>query len=165
MDLITCEVRFTEDESRQTPGRLVGTLLTYGEQASDRAEVFDPDSLRFPDGGLWINEQHNRAAPILRAMPTLEGRALRIDAAFPDTQRARDAVTGLKSDPPLYTGLSIEFSAEKETRRNGLRVIQRAYVPRAGLVVPSYSGSTAELRERTGPFWTLNRESALWLYR
>ena len=44
MDLITCEIRFAEDETRQTPGRLVGTLLTYGERASDRPEVFDPDS-------------------------------------------------------------------------------------------------------------------------
>ena len=164
MDLITCEIRFSEDESRQSPGRMAGTLLTYGEVASDRKEMFEPDSLHFPDGGLWVNEQHNRQLPILRAMPTLEGRALRIDAAFPDTARARDAITGLKSDPPLYTGLSIEFHSEKETRRGGLRVIQRAFAPRAGLVdVPSYSGSTVELRERSGPYWKLNRESLRWL--
>ena len=165
MDLLTCEIRFAEDETRQTPGRLVGTLLTYGERASDRPEVFDPDSLYFPDGGLWVNEQHNRQAPILRAMPTLEGRALLIDAAIPNTTRGRDAANGMQSDPPLYTGLSLEFKAEKETRRNGLRVIQRAFAPSAGLVdVPSYKGSTVELRERSGPFWNLNREAALWLY-
>ena len=134
MDLITCEIRFAEDESRQTPGRLSGVLLTYGEIASDRRETFELDSLHFPDGGLWINDSHDRRAPILRAMPRLEGRALLIDEAIPDTQRGRDIVTGLKSDPPLYTGLSLEFKAEKETRRNGLRVIQRAYVPSAGLV-------------------------------
>ena len=164
MDLWTCEVRFEADESRQSPGRLAGVLLTYGERASDRAEVFDAGALRFPDGGLWINEQHNRAAPILRALPTLDGQALKIDAAFPDTARARDAVTGLKSDPPLYTGLSIEFHAERETRRGGLRHIQSAYAPRAALVdVPSYSGSVVEVREQGGPYWMLNRESLRWL--
>ena len=166
MDLLTCEIRFAEDETRQTPGRLVGTLLTYGERASDRPEVFDTDSLRFPDGGLWINDSHDRRAPILRALPTLEGRALLIDAAIPNTQRGRDAANGLQSDPPLYTGLSLEFNAEKETRQNGVRHIQRAFVPSAGLVdVPSYAGSTVELRERSGPFWELNKGAALWLYR
>ena len=165
-DELLCEVRFAEDESRQTQGRLSGVLLTYGEVASDRREMFEPDSLHFPDGGLWINDSHDRRAPILRAMPTLEGRALLIDAPIPNTTRGRDIVVGLQSDPPLYTGLSLEFKSEKETRRNGLRVIQRAFVPSAGLVdVPSYKGSTVEVRERSGPFWNLNRGAALWLYQ
>ena len=140
MDLITCEIRFAEDETRQTPGRLVGTLLTYGERASDRPEVFDPDSIYFPDGGLWINEQHNRQAPILRAMPTLEGRALLVDAALPNTQRGRDAATGLQSDPPLYTGLSLEFKAEKETRE------KRPESDTAGLCAIGWPGRRSELR-------------------
>ena len=121
--------------------------------------------LHFPEGGLWINEQHNRQAPILRAVPISEGMEVRLSASFPDTQRGRDAATGMKADPPLYTGLSVEFHAEKETRRNGLRVIQKAYVPRAGLVdTPSYAGSTAEVRgEHRRPYWLLNREVLRWL--
>ena len=51
MDLITCEVRFQEDETRESPGRLVGTLLTYGERASDRPETFDPWGALFPENG------------------------------------------------------------------------------------------------------------------
>ena len=33
MDTLTCEIRLAEDESRQSPGRLVGTLLTYEVRA------------------------------------------------------------------------------------------------------------------------------------
>ena len=167
MDQLTCEIRFAEDETRESPGRLLsGVLLTYGEIASDRKELFEPNSLRFPDGGLWINDSHDRRAPILRAMPKLEGRALLIDAPIPNTQRGRDIIVGLQSDPPLYTGLSLEFKAEREVRRNGLRVIQKAFAPSAAIVdVPSYKGSTVEVRERSGPFWELNREAALWLYQ
>ena len=149
MDSLTCEIRFQEDESRQSPGRLLGVLVTYGEMASDRKEMFEVGALTFPEGGLWVNEMHSRTSPILRAMPALRGKQVVLDAPFPDTQRGRDAAAGLRSDPPLFTGLSVEFHAQKEVVRNGIRVIQRAFVPRAGLVdVPSYSGSKVEVRNK-----------------
>ena len=45
--------------------------------------------------------------------------------------------------------MSVEFYAEKETRRGGIREILRAYVPRAGLVdTPSYAGSLVEVRAK-----------------
>ena len=31
MDNLLIEVRYVEDDTRQSPGRLTGTLLTYGE--------------------------------------------------------------------------------------------------------------------------------------
>ena len=145
MENLTCEIRYSEDESRQTPGRLVATLMTYGEQARDRREMFDVGSLRFPPQGLLIDEQHNRQAPILRAMPIVEGNTIRIDHPFPDTQRGRDAATNLREG--VLTGLSVSFVAEQEEIRNGIRIIKRAYAPRAGLVdSPSYTGSKAEVR-------------------
>ena len=128
MDLITCEIRFTEDESRQTPGRLVGVLMTYGEVASDRKEMFDPGALYFPPNGLLVNEQHQRGQPILRTSPTVDGKMVLIDAPFPDTQRGRDAATNLREG--VLTGLSVEFHAQKETVRNGIRVIQKRIAPR-----------------------------------
>ena len=150
MDLITCEIRFTEDESRQSPGRLTGVLMTYGEVASDRKEMFDPGALYFPPNGLLVNEQHQRGQPILRTSPTVseDGKTIIIDAAIPDTMRGRDTATNLREG--VLTGLSVEFFPEKETTRGGLRVIQRAFVPRAGLVdAPSYAGSKAEVRNQT----------------
>ena len=74
------ECRYVADESRESPGRLVGTLLTYGETSRDRPERFLPDSLLWDDGGIILNEQHNRSqASIMRIHPFLDGDILRVD--------------------------------------------------------------------------------------
>ena len=69
MDELTFEIRQMEDPTRESPGRLVGTLLTYEERANDRPEVFVSGALTWPETGILINEQHNRQSPILRAVP------------------------------------------------------------------------------------------------
>ena len=103
--------------------------------------------IHWPESGLVVNDGHDRRSPLLRAVPFLDGDSLKIDAPFPDTQRARDAATNLREG--ILTGLSVEFYAEKETRRAGIREIVRAYVPRAGLVdTPSYADSLAEVRDK-----------------
>ena len=146
-DELLYEVRYQEDETRLTPGRLVGTLMTYGERAKDRAEMFADSALTFPPNGIVIDEQHNRQAPILRVMPTVENGVVTVNAPFPDTQRGRDAATNVRLG--ILTGLSVTFHSEVEEMRNGVRVIKRAYVPRAGLVDdPSYKGSRAEVRSK-----------------
>ena len=164
MDNLLCEVRFEIDESRQSPGRLTGTLVTYEVRAKDRPELFKRGALAWPDAGIVINEQHNRQAPIVRAVPFLEGDALRIDAKLPDTQRGRDVAVNMRGENPLYTGLSVEFYARQESRRAGVREIRQALLSAAGLVdSPSYGDSLAEVREKSGPFWTLDREMLRWL--
>ena len=146
-DELLCEVRFTEDETKATPGRLVGTLLTYETRASDRRELFKRGAIHWPESGLVVNDMHDRRAPILRAVPILDGDTLRIDAEIPDTQRGRDAATNLRMG--VQTGLSLEFYAEKETRRGGIREILRAFCPRAALVdTPSYADSLVEVRAK-----------------
>ena len=64
MDELVFEIRQLEDETRESPGRLVGTLLRYEERARDRKEVFVRGALSWPKEGILINEQHNRQAPI-----------------------------------------------------------------------------------------------------
>ena len=64
---IRCKVELREDDTRQSPGRLTGVLLTYGERASDRPELFergafDLDAIK-ASGGIVINRQHTRGAP------------------------------------------------------------------------------------------------------
>ena len=147
MDLLV-EIRFLEDDTRQSPGRLTGTLVTYGEQARDRPEGFLRDALKWAETGIVINEQHNRQAPILRTIPFLEGDALKIDAPLPNTQRGRDAATNVREG--LLTGLSVEFEKRGlvQAMVGGVREIRSATLAAAGLVdMGSYSGSTVEVRE------------------
>ena len=160
VDTLLLEVRAAEDESRQSPGRIVGTLLTYGERARDRPEQFLDGALRWPELGFNINEQHNRQAPIVRAVPYLDGKAIKIDAKVPDTQRGRDAITNIREG--VYTGLSIEFGAELEEYRGALRIIKRGILGAAALVDrSSYGGSVVEVRERLAI--PSNRSAYLWL--
>ena len=86
-------------------GRLVGRLLTYGERAIDRAELFERGALTWPADGVVLNRQHARGAPIMRVMPTLVGDELRIDQALPDTVAGRDAATEIRAG--LMRGLPL----------------------------------------------------------
>ena len=159
-DSLLLEVRAAEDETRQSPGRIIGTLLTYGERASDRPEMFLDGALRWASAGFNINEQHTRQAPIVRAIPYLDGKAIKIDAAVPDTQRGRDAITNIREG--VYTGLSVEFYAEQEEYRQSMRVIKRGILGGAALVDrASYGGSVVEVRERLAI--PANRRAYLWL--
>ena len=148
-DTLLVEVRFEQDETRASPGRLVGTLLTYGERAGDRPELFVRGALEWPPGGIVINEMHVRQAPILRAVPFLDGDKVQVDQPFPNTQRGRDAATNLREG--VYTGLSVEFGALAEGRRGNVREIRRAVLTGGALVDrPAYTSSTAEVRQRAG---------------
>ena len=143
---IRCAVEWRQDESRQSPGKLSGVLVTYGQPASDRAEVFAAGALSWPDSGVVLNEQHNRQAPIMRFTPVVDGREVRVDAALPDTQRGRDAATMVRNG--TMTGLSIEFHAVDEGRRDGMREVRAARLVGAALVdTASYRGEL-EVRGR-----------------
>ena len=147
MDELIFEIRQVEDPSRESPGRLVGTLLTYEQPASDRAEIFVKGALTWPEAGIVINEQHNRQAPILRAVPFLDGDAVMIDARVPATQRGRDAITNIREG--VWTGLSVEFQSRAEGRRGPLREIRQAFLGAAALVdTGAYGGSKVEVRAR-----------------
>ena len=148
-DEIRCSVEIREDDTRQSPGRLTGTLITYGEQAGDRAELFEPGSLEWPEGGVTLRRQHNRQAPIARVTPVVRGREVVIDTPLPDTQAGRDAAREVRDG--LFTGLSVEFRAALQAHAGGLRRIKRALLTGAGLVdSPSYAGSRVEVRQRAG---------------
>ena len=160
MEHLDLEIRFEEDDTRATPGRLTGVLMTYEQRAKDRPELFSRGALYWPDDGIVINESHNRKAPILRTLPTIDGDVIRINAALPNTTRGRDAAEGVRER--VYGGLSVEFRSDKETFRGGLRIVQKAFVPRAGLVdSPAYGDSIVELRERR--YWHIDTEALRWL--
>ena len=147
---IRCSVELRADETRQSPGRIVGTLLQYDTRAKDRPERFKAGALSWNEGGIVLNEQHERSAPILRFVPKVEAGAVVIDALIPDTQRGRDAAVMIREG--VLTGLSVEFASIEEGMSGGVREIRRARLLAAGLVDdPSYKGSSVEVRkERSG---------------
>ena len=122
--------------------------------------MFLEGALRWPEAGFNINEQHDRRQNVARAIPYLDGKAIKIDAKVPDTQRGRDALTNIREG--VYTGLSIEFYAEQEEYRQSLRIIKRGILGAAALVDrASYGGSVVEVRERLAI--PANRSAYLWL--
>ena len=80
-----------------------------------------------------------------RAHPFTEGRAVKIDCQLPNTSMARDAVELVKSG--TVQGLSIEFRASSEGRRNGCRDIKKAHVVAAALVDSASHQTSVEVRE------------------
>lgn len=140
------EIRLGEDADRTGPGVLEGTLLTYGQRAQDRAETFEAGALHWRAGGVILNEQHNRQAPIMRFVPVVEGQEVRIKAALPDTQRGRDAATSVRNG--TLRGLSVEFVAERERMVGPVRSIQRAELRGAGLVDDASYATAVSVRER-----------------
>lgn len=147
MTEFTFPVELRADEARRGPGRLSGTLLTYGERASDRAEMFADGALSWPERGVVVDRQHDRRRPILRAVPEVRGRSVVIDAPIPDTAAGRDLATELREG--VLTGMSVEFRAQRTEYRAGARVVTRARLLGAAVVdEPSYAGSAAELRRK-----------------
>ena len=115
METLDFEVRYEADITNQSPGRLVGTLLTYEQRAADRAELFTSGSLHWPENGIIINQQHDRARPIVRAVPFEQDGAVLVDVALPNTTAGRDAATNVREG--IFTGLSVEFRSEIEGQR------------------------------------------------
>ena len=124
-DRIGIEIRFKEDESRQSPGRLFGILMDYETRAQDRPEVFKRGALSWPDNGIVVNEQHARTQPITRVVPEVRGSQVVVDVPLPDTQRGRDAATLIRNG--TLTGLSVEFKSLRQAlRMASARSAQRA---------------------------------------
>ena len=145
-DEIRCKVSCEEDRTRSGPGRLVGRILTYGERATDRPELFERGALTWPADGVVLNRQHARGAPIMRVRPTQVGDELRIDQPLPDTIAGRDAATEIRSG--LLRGLSVSFEAGRQAFVGGVRRISQASMTAVGLVdEPSYD-APVEVRAR-----------------
>ena len=125
------------------PGRLVGTLIRFGEATRDaRRHVFMPGSLEWDQAeGVTLNRQHDGGAPIDRIRPTVDGDRIVIDHALPDTRAARDCAVEIRRG--LMTGLSVEVEIHTDRRVAGRREIDRATVHGVGLVTrPAFAGST-----------------------
>ena len=143
-------------EVRVAGRTLTGEAMIYGQQARDRAEVFEPGSLE-PLEPVTLNLQHD---PERRIASTADG-TLRLS----DTPEALTLEADLRAGSAelelvrrgALRGLSVEFHALRETRSaQGLRVLQRAAYPAVGLVDRGSYRTSVELRQAAE---TLNVES------
>ena len=134
-------------EVRVAGRTLTGEAMIYGQQARDRAELFEPGSLE-PLEPVTLNLQHD---PERRIASTSDGtlrlsdspEALTLEADL----RAGSAELELVRRGAL-AGLSVEFHALRETRSaGGLRVLQRAAYPAVGLVDRGSYRTSVELRQ------------------
>jgi len=148
---IRCAIELRADESRQSPGRLRGTILETGRVASDRREVFTPGSVQWPSNGIRLLSEH-RGRQVMRVQPVVDGSAIRIDAPLPDTSLGREVAAEIRSG--RKSGLSVEFYATREERVSGVREIQSALVDAAAVVEsPAYVQARAEIRQRRRRAW------------
>ena len=147
--LFYAAIQYAEDTTRESPGHIRGVLVTYGEQAKDRPDVYEAGSLGWPDRGIVLNEMHDRQQLIKRFSPYLDGAELRVDFPLPATQRGRDAAQMIKDQ--TYTGLSIEVARASivATYRAGVRHITRGTLVAAALVDESaFLGSVVDVHAK-----------------
>ena len=147
--LFYAAIQYAEDTTRESAGRLTGVLVTYGEKAKDRPDVYDADSLSWPERGIVLNEMHDRKQAIKRFSPYLEGDELRVDFQLPPTQRGRDAATMVRDS--TYSGLSMEVARDSivATYRAGVRHISRGQLVAAALVDEgAFLGSVVEVNAK-----------------
>ena len=147
MDEIRCSLELRADASLAGPGRLVGTLITEGEQASDRREVFAVGALTWPTEGIVLRRQHARDKPIAMIQPRREGNRIVVDEPLPDTTAGRDTAVEIRAG--MFRGLSVEFVSQREKFQGGLRRIGGALLKGAGLVdTPSYTSAVVSVRHK-----------------
>ena len=161
-------VELRADGGDDSPGRLVGTLMRYGSPGARGRETFAAGALRWPSNGIRVDLEHASAPvkgglipPIMRIVPTLsnDGMEVRIDAPLPNTAAARDLAVLMRLDPPVYSGLSVEFVASRDHYAGGQRVVDDAELEGVGLVdKPSYPSTSVEVRSDAPP-----RRRRLWL--
>ena len=133
--------------------RLSGTVMRYGEVSPSHREKFSPGSIRLAET-VHLDLSHDPERVIAwhpgGGMNLLNGRdALTMLAELPPIPAANRALAEIRAGH--VSGLSVEFKALKETREDGLRVIQEAVLSGVGVVrTPSYEQSQVEARRRKG---------------
>ena len=120
--------------------------MRYGDAGQHGREVFARGALSWPDGGIVLNEQHNRQAPIVRFVPVDDGDEVRIDVELPDTQRGRDAATMVRDG--TMRGVSVEFRSEpgRHARRPSGKSPGPSWCVPDWWTIPVIGGSTVEVR-------------------
>lgn len=160
MDEIRCSVDFLPDETRQGPGRIVGTILRFGEQIvhTKGPEQFEARSLAFSDDGVVLYDSHDvePRKPVHIFTPIQTDTEARIDALLPDTPAGRRLAERFRNG--TYKGLSIEFRAVSERYVDGVRRVSKAFLGGVAAVESPAYQTPVEIRSKRS-----SREIYSWL--
>ena len=157
---LRCAIEYRADESRLTPGRLVGTILTYGEPATDRPERFLDGALTWAPGGVVLNQGHDRKHILTRFVPEVRDKQVLVDVPLPDTQACRDCLALVRNG--TMKGFSAEFVATEERQVSGMREIASARLVGAAVATDPAYDTRVEVRARGAlPGW--KRAALLWI--
>ena len=145
------ERRAALGEIRVEGRKLSGVVMRYGQISPSHKERFEPGSLRMADAvHLDLNHDRERAVawhPGGGLELADRGEALELSAELPPIPAADRALDDIRTGKA--NGLSVEFHSVKESRVDGIRVIEEAILSGVGLVKnPSYQGSRVEARAR-----------------
>ena len=145
------ERRAALGEIRVEGRKISGTVMHYGQVSPSHRERFEPGSFRMAIA-VHLDLNHDRERVIAWHPEgglelTDRGEALELSAELPTIPAADRALEEIRTGQT--NGLSVEFRAIKESRVNGVRVIEEAELSGIGLVSkPSYEGSRVEARTR-----------------
>ena len=146
------ERRYTA-ELRAAGRRLSGTVMKYGTISPSHRERFEPGALRLAES-VHLDLFHDPERAIAwhpgGGLTLANGRdALTMRAELPPLPAGDRALAEIKAG--RVDGLSVEFRAVKESRIDGIRVVQEAILSGIAIVkAPSYGGSRVEARRRSG---------------
>ena len=145
------ETRTAAVEFRIEGRQLSGVVMRYGEVSPSHKERFEPGSIRMADS-VHMDLFHDRE----RAVAWMPGGglelqdadgALELSAELPPIPAADRALAEIRAGKA--NGLSVEFHSVRESRADGIRVIEEAVLSGVGLVKnPSYEGARVEARNR-----------------
>ena len=150
------ERRAALGEIRVEGRKLTGTVMRYGEVSPTHKERFAPGSIRMA-GPVHLDLQHDRERVVAYSpgggLELRDGDGtLELTAELPPIPAADRALDDIRTGKA--NGLSVEFRAMKESRVDGVRVIEEAELSGVGIVArPSYQGSRVEARNRRRRAW------------
>ena len=148
---IRCSIDLRAAEG--SPGRIVRDHHRNGPRRGRPSPRY---SRRAPCSGqqmaFGLLAEH-RGRQIMRVTPTVDGTAVRVDAALPDTAIGREVASEVRAG--TKRGLSLEFHCTEEAQVQGVREVRGAIMDAAAVVADgAYSQALVEVREKERrPLW------------
>ena len=147
--IVSVELRASSTDD--SPGTLDGLILPIGRIASDRQEVFTPNSATFPSGGVRLLLEH-LGREVMTFEPVAVAEGYRIEATLPTGPLGIEAAELVKSGK--RSALSVEFRVLEAETVSQVREVRSALIEAAALVPQgAYEQAQAELRGRALRWW------------